>query len=151
MGTIIAVCTSPEKGTAKQNVHRARLIENHGLEQDAHAGAWHRQVSLLSYESIEAFKAAGAQVTEGAFGENLIVSGFDLRHLPVGTRLQCGTVLLELTQIGKECHHGCQIYQTMGRCIMPQEGVFARVLRGGEIQERDEIQVLSGQTDEAGE
>ena len=143
MGTIIAVCTSPEKGTAKQNVHRARLIENHGLEQDAHAGAWHRQVSLLSYESIEAFKAAGAQVTEGAFGENLIVSGIDLRHLPVGTRLQCGTVLLELTQIGKECHSHCEIFKRMGECIMPREGVFAVVLRGGTIQKGDTIELVT--------
>ncbi len=142
MGKIIAVCMSPEKGTAKQNVHQARVVENHGLEGDAHAGTWHRQVSLLSHESIEQFKAEGAQVTEGAFGENLIVSGIDLLSLPVGTKLQCGSIVLQITQIGKECHHGCAIFQQMGRCIMPHEGVFARVLQGGEIHEDDEIQVL---------
>ena len=142
MGKIVAVCISEEKGTAKKSVGHALVGENHGLQGDAHAGNWHRQVSLLSYESIEQFKAEGAEVNDGDFGENLIVSGIPLTTLPVGTRLQCGAVLLEVTQIGKECHHGCQIFQRMGRCIMPHEGVFTRVLHGGEIHEQDEIEVL---------
>lgn len=99
-------------------------------------------MSLLSYEKIEDFKAKGAPVDEGAFGENLIVQGIDLRQLPVGTQLQCGEVLLEVTQIGKKCHSGCEIFKIMGDCIMPREGIFTRVLKGGVISEGDEIQVV---------
>lgn len=139
MGKIIAVCTSPAKGTQKTNVHRAVLIEDFGLEGDAHAGNWHRQVSLLSFEQFDAFQKKGAPIEYGAFGENLLVSGFDFKSLPVGTKFSCGEVILEMTQIGKECHHGCVIRQTMGDCIMPREGVFARVLHGGVIQEGDEL------------
>ena len=116
--------------------------EDWGIEGDAHAGKWHRQVSLLSYEKIEAFKAKGAPVQEGAFGENLIVSGFDFKNLPVGTRFRCGEVVLEMTQIGKECHSGCEIYKIMGECIMPREGVFTRVLHGGVIREGDEMEIV---------
>lgn len=142
MGTIMAVNISEKKGTAKRNVHTARLIEDFGLEHDAHAGKWHRQVSLLSYEKIEEFRARGACIEDGAFGENLIVKGYDLKQLPVGTRLRCKDVVLEVTQIGKECHSGCEIYKTMGDCIMPREGIFARVLHGGVISEQDEILVI---------
>ena len=142
MGKVMAVCLSEKKGTQKRNVHEAVFREDWGLEGDAHAGKWHRQVSLLSYEVIEAFKAKGAPVRDGAFGENLIVSGFDFKNLPVGTRFCCGGVILELTQIGKECHSGCEIYQIMGECIMPREGVFARVLRGGVIREGDEMKIV---------
>ena len=99
----------------------------------------HRQVSLLSYEKIEEFKVKGAPVEDGAFGENLIVSGIDFKSLPVGTRFVCNDVVLELTQIGKECHSGCEIYKIMGDCIMPREGVFTRVLHGGIIREGDEL------------
>jgi len=140
-GTVLAVCVSEQKGTGKRNIGSARLIENFGLEGDAHAGNWHRQVSLLSHEKIEAFRARGAQVKDGDFGENLVVSGIDFRALPVGTRLRCGDALLEMTQIGKECHSGCAIYQTMGECIMPREGVFARVLRGGTVSVGDNMTV----------
>lgn len=143
MGTIMAVNISEKKGTPKKNVHTARLIEEFGLEHDAHAGRWHRQVSLLSYEKIEEFRARGAEVEDGAFGENLIVKGYDLKQLPVGTRLRCNDVVLEVTQIGKECHSGCEIYKTMGDCIMPREGIFARVIHGGVITEKDEIQVIT--------
>ena len=139
MGNVIAVCISPEKGTPKQDVGSAVFLEDWGLEQDAHAGKWHRQVSLLSYEKFQAFPAKGADVIPGAFGENLLVAGFDFRALPVGTRLRCGDVLLEVTQIGKQCHHGCDIFQRMGECIMPTEGVFARVLHGGVISAGDEM------------
>ena len=115
------------------------IYENYGLENDAHAGNWHRQVSLLSYEKIEEFKAKGAPVKDGAFGENLIVQGFDFKTLPVGTRLKCNDVILEITQIGKQCHNGCEIFKIMGDCIMTREGVFARVIKGGVISEGDEM------------
>lgn len=139
MGTVRAVCTSPEKGTEKKNRNEALFIEEYGIEGDAHAGRWHRQVSLLSYEKIQEFRAKGAEVEDGSFGENLVVEGIDFRSLPVGTRLSCGDVVLEMTQIGKECHHGCRIFQKMGDCIMPREGVFARVIRGGVIRVGDEM------------
>ena len=139
MGKIMAVNISERKGTQKKNIHSATLIEDFGIEKDAHAGKWHRQVSLLSYEKIEEFKAKGAPIDDGAFGENLIVSGYDLKMLPVGTRLRSGDVLLEVTQIGKQCHSGCEIYKIMGDCIMPREGIFTRVLPGGVLTEGDEI------------
>lgn len=138
-GVIRAVCTSPEKGTEKVNVHRAHVVEDWGIEGDAHAGRWHRQVSLLSWQKVEAFNLQGACVTDGAFGENLLVDGIDCARLPIGTRLRCEDVLLEVTQIGKECHSGCAIARRVGYCIMPHEGIFARVLRGGDIREGDEI------------
>jgi len=141
-GIIRAVCTSPEKGTEKVNVHTAEIRENWGVEGDAHAGTWHRQISQLSWQKVEAFNLQGAAVTDGAFGENLLVDGIDLAKLPVGTRMKCGDVLMEITQIGKECHHGCAIRQRVGYCIMPHEGVFARVLSGGRISEGDEIAVV---------
>ena len=147
MGKVMAVCISREKGTQKKNVGSALFIEDWGIENDAHAGKWHRQVSLLSYEKIEDFKARGAQVTDGAFGENLVVSGIDFRSLPIGTHFACNQVLLELTQIGKECHSGCEIFKKMGECIMPVQGVFARVLRGGLITEGDTLSVLLPEDD----
>ena len=139
MGKVIAVCTSPEKGTQKTAVAEGNFIEDYGIEGDAHAGKLHRQVSLLSYDKIEAFRQRGARVENGAFGENLVVEGIDFSALPVGTRLACGNVVLEITQIGKECHHGCAIFQQMGDCIMPREGVFAKVIRGGKICPGDEM------------
>ena len=143
-GIIRAVCTSPEKGTEKVNVHRGVFKEDWGIEGDAHAGRWHRQVSLLSWQKVEEFNLQGAAVTDGAFGENLLVDGIDCARLPVGTRLRCGDVLLEVTQIGKECHHGCAIRQRVGYCIMPHEGIFAKVLHGGEINEGDAIITVEG-------
>lgn len=142
MGKIMAVCISEKRGTQKKNIEKVRLIENFGLEGDAHAGNWHRQVSLLSYEKVRAFEEKGISVEEGAFGENLLVEGFDFKTLPIGTRFRCGDVLLEMTQIGKECHSHCEIYQAVGDCIMPREGVFARVLHGGEIQIGDEMEIV---------
>lgn len=139
MGKVIAVCISEKKGTQKKNVHSAEFIESFGIKGDAHAGKWHRQVSLLSFDKIEEFRKRGAEVEEGAFGENLIVEGIDFRSLPIGTIFKCNDVTLELTQIGKECHTGCNIYKVMGDCIMPREGVFARVLSGGVINEGDEL------------
>lgn len=143
MGIVKAVCISEKKGVQKENIGRGRFIEDYGIEGDAHAGKWHRQVSLLSWDAVEAFRAKGAPVTDGSFGENLLVTEFDFKSLPVGTRLRCGDVLLEMTQIGKECHSGCAIYQIMGDCIMPREGVFARVLRGGDIAVGDAMTVES--------
>lgn len=139
MGQIKAVCISEKKGTAKKNIKEARLIENFGLEKDAHGGNWHRQVSLLSYEAVEAFRTRGAKVTDGAFGENLLVEGFDFKTFPVGTIFKCNDVVLELTQIGKKCHSECEIFHQVGDCIMPREGVFARVLHGGVIRVGDEL------------
>ena len=143
MGKIIAVCTSPEKGTQKQNVGSALLVEDWGIQGDAHAGKWHRQVSLLSYDRVEEFRTRGAQVEPGAFGENLLVEGFDFKSLPVGTRFGCNGAVLELTQIGKQCHAHCQIYRQVGDCIMPREGVFTRVLRGGVVRVGDELTILT--------
>lgn len=142
MGTVLAVCTSAKKGVQKRDVHSAHFTPEWGIDGDAHAGKWHRQVSLLSADKIEAFRAKGAEVVYGDFGENLVVSGFDFRSLPVGTLLRCGEVLLEMTQIGKECHSHCAIYKTMGDCIMPREGVFARVLEGGTITVGDEMSIV---------
>lgn len=142
MGTIRAICISEKKGTQKHEVPSAKLIEHWGIEADAHGGKWHRQVSLLSLEKIDAFRAKGAHVDFGAFGENLVVEGYNFRALPVGTRFSCGEVLLEMTQIGKECHSHCNIYHAVGDCIMPREGVFAQVLRGGEIKVGDKLTMI---------
>lgn len=142
MGIIRGICISTERGTVKSPVSKARFIENYGIENDAHAGNWHRQVSLLSYEKIEEFKSEGAKIDAGSFGENIIVEGFDLSKIPVGSRLQSGEVILEITQIGKECHSHCQIYKAMGDCIMPREGIFAKVVNGGELETGDEIELL---------
>ena len=141
-GTVIAVCTSPAKGTQKQTADHILLKENYGIEGDAHAGSWHRQVSLLALEKIEEFRARGAQVEFGAFGENIVMKGFDLRALPVGTRFRIGDALLELTQIGKECHSHCAIYHAVGDCIMPREGVFTKVLRGGCVKPGDTVELI---------
>ncbi len=147
VGRIIAICTSEKKGVQKAPVPQAELKENWGIRGDAHAGKWHRQVSLLALEKIEEFKEKGAEIEFGAFGENLIVEGFDLRKVPVGTRFEIGEAVLELTQIGKECHSHCAIYKAVGDCIMPREGVFAKVIKGGEIHPGDEIKRLAFDTE----
>ena len=139
MGYIRGICISEKKGTQKSEVPEAELVEDWGIKGDAHAGKWHRQVSLLGLQQIEDFRARGAKVEFGAFGENLIVEGYHFRALPVGTRFRIGEALLEMTQIGKECHSHCQIYKVMGDCIMPREGVFAKVLHGGTVRKGDEI------------
>ena len=142
MGQVMAVCISEKKGTQKKGISEGHFIEEFGIENDAHAGKWHRQVSLLSYEKIEEFRKKGADIGLGAFGENLIVSGYDFRSLPVGTRFRCGDAILEMTQIGKECHSHCEIYKRMGECIMPREGVFAVVLEGGTIRKGDNLEIM---------
>ena len=139
MGRIEAICISTARGTQKRPVGSAEFVADWGIRGDAHGGHWHRQVSLLSADRIDAFRARGAQVENGAFGENLVVRGFDFSTFPVGTLFKSGDVLLELTQIGKECHQHCAIYQAVGDCIMPREGVFARVIRGGIARTGDEL------------
>lgn len=142
-GRIAAVCISKEKGVTKDNVGEAVLIEDHGLEGDAHSGRWHRQVSLLSVDSINKMREKGADVGFGDFAENLTVEGIELFTLPVGARLRIGSgVILEVTQIGKKCHQGCAIMQQVGDCIMPREGIFARVIKGGLVKTGDPIEVI---------
>ena len=141
MGKINAICISERRGTAKTLVEAAMFVTEFGIDGDAHAGDWHRQVSLLGQAEIDNFKARGAQVEAGAFGENVIAEGFTFKELPIGTRLRAGDVFLEITQIGKECHSHCAIYQQVGDCIMPREGVFARVLHGGTIKVGDTLEL----------
>ena len=142
MNQVMAICMSEKKGTAKQMVQEATLIENFGIKGDAHAGKWHRQVSLLALEKIEDFNLKGANVDFGAFGENLVVSGIKLNALPVGQKIQVGETLLEVTQIGKECHTRCAIYYRVGQCIMPKNGIFTRVLKGGNIKVGDSVVLI---------
>lgn len=144
MGRIMAVCISEKRGTPKKNVRRASVIKGFGIEGDAHGGDWHRQVSLLSYEKAEEFNAQGGGVGAGDFGENLLVQGIDFKSLPIGTCLKAGGVELEITQIGKECHSHCEIFKRVGKCLMPIEGVFAKVLQGGVIEEGGEMEVCTG-------
>lgn len=143
-GSIIAVCTSEKKGERKKDVCSCALIENFGLADDGHGGDWHRQVSLLAEESIDKMRAAGLDVGPGDFAENLTTHGLELFTLPIGTllRLQSGAEL-EITQIGKECHTRCAIYHQAGDCVMPKEGVFARVLTAGQVSNGDWIEVVS--------
>ena len=142
-GKIIAVCISDVRGVQKHPVGRTRIVEGYGLEGDAHGGNWHRQISLLSYDKITDFNARGGNVSDGAFGENLIVAGIDLRSLPVGTQLKVNDALLEVTQIGKECHAHCEVFHRVGDCIMPRAGIFAKILSGGTVGMGDEVYVLS--------
>ena len=140
-GIVKAVCISEKKGTEKRAVAQGIFLENYGIENDAHAGKWHRQVSLLSYDKVEEFNNKGGQAEIGAFGENLLVEGIDLKKLPVGTVLTCNDVVLKMTQIGKECHSHCNIFHQVGDCIMPREGVFAEVIHGGIIKPGDKMYI----------
>lgn len=139
---IVAVCISKNKGERKTPVELVELRENHGIVGDAHAGDWHRQVSLLAKESIDKMRKMGLDVDNGDFAENLTTEGIDLPALPIGTQLQAGEVLLEVTQIGKECHTRCAIYHQAGDCVMPKEGIFAKVLHGGALQPGDQLELL---------
>jgi MOSC domain-containing protein YiiM len=141
-GEVVAVCTSEGKGTAKDNVGHGVLRVDWGLEGDAHAGDWHRQVSLLAIESIQKMLAKGFDVVEGSFAENITTRGLVLYELPVGTRMRLGTALVEVTQIGKKCHTGCAVFQQVGDCVMPREGIFVKVLEPGEVNNGDIIEVL---------
>jgi MOSC domain-containing protein YiiM len=148
-GKIVAINTSSAKGTRKKNVGQSRLIPDFGIQEDAHAGDWHRQVSLLASESIDKMVQLGLKVGPGDFAENITTQGLDLLSLPIGTRFRMGAqALLEVTQIGKVCHTRCAIFYQAGDCVMPKEGIFARVLEGGEIQVGDEILVCRGDSDD---
>jgi MOSC domain-containing protein YiiM len=139
---IVSIAISKKKGTQKVTVAEAYLKKEHGLEGDAHAGTWHRQVSFLAAEEIEKARQKGLEVTFGDFAENIATTGIDWKNIPVGTRVRLGKeVLLEITQIGKECHNRCAIYYKAGDCIMPREGVFARVLKEGKIKCGDQISI----------
>jgi TatD DNase family protein len=139
MAEVIAVCTSEEKGTPKRDIQRARLIEDFGLEGDAHAGTG-RQVSLLAWESVERLGVDNPAIRYGAFAENLTLRGLEVKDLAVGSRLRVGSlVLLEITQIGKQCHTSCAIRQIIGDCVMPREGAFARVISGGMVEVGDQV------------
>ncbi|MDO8735482.1 MAG: MOSC domain-containing protein [Thermoleophilia bacterium] len=140
---IVSINTSTQKGERKKPAGSARLVTGHGIAGDGHAGEWHRQVSLLAIESIETMRAKGLDVGPGDFAENITTEGIDLVTLPVGTRLKLGTALVEVTQIGKECHDRCEIYRQAGDCVMPREGIFAKVLEGGEIRNNDSINKAS--------
>ena len=138
-----AVCISHNKGERKTPVPQVELRPNHGIVGDAHAGDWHRQVSLLAKESIDKMRALGLDVDNGDFAENLTTEGIDLPGLPIGTQLRIGEALLEVTQIGKECHNRCAIYHQAGDCVMPKEGIFAKVLEGGVLQPGDMIELIN--------
>ncbi len=143
-GKIVAVCRSEKKGTVKIEIDEGLLIENFGLEKDAHSSKWHRQISLLGVESINKMKGKGFKIKHGDFAENLTVKGIVLYQLPLGTKLKVGeNVLLEVTQIGKECHQGCEIRKKIGDCVMTREGIFSRVLKGGKVKAGNEIEVFS--------
>jgi MOSC domain-containing protein YiiM len=140
-GTVLSVNISKAKGEKKHNIGCGLLLVNHGLKDDAHVGSWIRQISLLAKESIDKIRAKGLDVQYGDFAENLTTEGIDLPSLPVGTRLKVGSeVLLEVTQIGKVCHERCNIFYTVGDCVMPREGIFAKVLIGGEVRAGDQIE-----------
>ena len=142
---VVSIAMSKKKGTRKTLVEEAVLVKEHGLEGDAHAGQWHRQVSFLASESIEGAREKGLDVAFGDFAENIATEGIDWLSVPVGARLRIGgSVEMEITQIGKECHKKCAIYYQAGDCIMPREGVFARVLEGGTIRRGDPIVFLNG-------
>ena len=138
---VVAVCISEKKGERKTPVASVELRQDHGIVGDAHAGDWHRQVSLLAHESIEKMQRMGLDVDSGDFAENITTSGIELFTLPVGTRLTLGETLLEVTQIGKECHTRCAIFYQAGDCVMPKEGIFTRVLVGGMVKPGDEVVV----------
>jgi len=131
--SIVSINISESKGVQKTPVEKAVFRPDHGIEGDAHAGPWHRQVSLLANEDIETMRDKGIEIRCGDFAENITTEGIELAALPLGARLYLGEVILEVTQIGKECHHGCTIYQAVGDCVMPRQGIFTKVIRGGTI------------------
>ena len=142
MGKILALCISEKKETLKTEINEANFIEDFGIENDAHAGKWHRQVSLLEFNKIDEFRKKGANVDFGAFGENIVLEGIELHTLPIGQLIKIGDVLLEVTQIGKKCHDKCQIYYQVGECIMPKNGIFTKVLKGGKVKVGDECSLV---------
>jgi MOSC domain-containing protein YiiM len=142
-GKVFAVCISENKGERKKPVEVVELKENHGIVGDAHSGEWHRQVSLLAMESIQKMQQKGLDVVSGDFAENITTEGIDLPSLPIGTRLAIGETLAEVTQIGKECHTRCSIYYQAGDCVMPREGIFVKIIKGGHVKKGDAIEVVA--------
>ncbi|MEF9934708.1 MAG: MOSC domain-containing protein [Clostridium sp.] len=144
MAKVVAVNISEKKGVVKKPVDSITLVVDHGIQGDAHAGKWHRQVSLLANESIDKMRGKGIDLDFGVFAENITTEGIEVALLPVGCKLRMGEALLEVTQIGKKCHHGCEIRQIVGDCVMPREGIFAMVLEGGQVKPGDDIFVVEG-------
>ena len=142
-GKVLSINISEKKGTPKTKINPGVLIEDFGFEGDAHAGKWHRQVSLLAKESIDKSKGLPTEgLCHGVFAENITTEGIELYTIPVGTLLKVGECVIEISQIGKECHEGCAIQKLVGKCVMPREGIFARVIKGGKVFEGDDIEVL---------
>lgn len=141
MGRVVAICTSVKKGTKKKEVKEIELVEDFGLKGDAHGGKWHRQVSLLAKEEIDSFNEKGGKVVYGDFGENLVTEGIDLASLSVGDKIIIGDALIEITQLGKKCHDKCEIFYSVGECIMPTKGIFGKVLKGGAISLGEKIEL----------
>lgn len=142
MASVLAVCISEKRGTKKKQVPFIDVKINHGIIGDAHAGNWHRQISLLAQESVDKMTNLGIELSAGDFAENIVTKGITLKTLPVGTKLLVGETILEVTQIGKECHNDCEIKRLVGKCVMPTEGIFAKVIKEGRIQNNDLIEVL---------
>lgn len=142
-GKVVSINISTKKGVIKDPVQEANFVVNHGIETDAHAGEWHRQVSLLAIESVDKIRGRGIDLKNGIFAENITTSGIDLCSLPVGTKLQIGESVQEVTQIGKECHNGgCAIKATVGDCVMPREGIFTKVIKNGVVKVGNEIKII---------
>ena len=141
MAEVVSVTISEKKGTIKHEVESIKLIVGHGIEGDAHAGNWHRQISLLAEESIDTMRGHGIELANGVFAENINTVGIDLKTLPIGTVLNVGECILKVTQIGKECHNDCEVKKITGKCVMPTEGIFAVVERGGTVRKGDKITV----------
>ncbi len=151
MGKLEAICISEVRGTVKKTVHHAEFRVDHGIVGDAHAGNWHRQVSVLPAESIAKVRALMPELAHGAFAENLVISGISLGEIEVGARLEVGAVVLEISQIGKECHQGCEIRRITGDCIMPREGVFCRVLTSGKVEVGETVKISAQASISGGE
>ena len=142
MAKVVSVNISERKGTVKHPVPEVRLKLRHGIVGDAHAGDWHRQISMLAEESVDTMRAVLPQLKDGAFAENINTVGIDLKSLPVGTRLRVGETEVEVTQIGKECHNDCAIKKATGRCVMPTEGIFVGVCREGTVRPGDAVEII---------
>ena len=142
MGKIIGICISEKRGTAKHEVETAKLVDDWGIEGDAHAGHWHRQVSLLANESVDLMRAKGIDLAPGDFAENVLTRGIDVKSLPVGTTVAVGPARMVVTQIGKTCHNDCEIRRLTGMCVMPTDGIFCVVTRGGIVRAGDEVRVM---------
>lgn len=142
MGKVLAICTSKEKGIGKNQINETNLIFDFGLEGDAHGGKWHRQVSFLDNAKIQEFIRCGGNVKFGDFGENFVLEGIDLENIKIGDKLEIGQGVIEITQIGKECHTKCNIFKTVGHCIMPKNGIFGKILKGGKVLVGDTVKIL---------